>query len=683
MFSPHRLRLFLFCCAFHVYSLVYTQTAAKPGLEKEAAMDLPAATKGEIDSLRKLINIAPPGREKLKLYGNMSWAYSATRTHLETARLYADSMFAAAGELANEEMLAKSHFYYGVIARHQGDFSNALAHLKKYLAYNQIHGDSIKVASALFQVGVINHDMGNYDKSLATYYRILAIWKKENSFYDVATTLNSIAIILKKTKHFDDAIRIYHEAMNLFDSLDAPDRGYVRTNIGNLYAETGDFEKAFTYYRQALRVHNEYGDKVEAAVCLQNIGSLYNKLAKHDSALSYHLMSFAILEHTPQQWEIAQGLQHTGHTYLQLKNYAAAESHLQRSLAIAKPLKARPLIRDTYYDLSSLYAAKKDFAAAYRYHQLYASLKDSVLNETTTAQLNELQVKYEAGEKDKQIQLLAKEKEIQQKEAARQSTLKKAFIAGLLLVCMLAILVVYVFRQRLKNQRMLAAKNNELREADFSRQKTELEMKALRAQINPHFLFNCMNSINHLIIKGDTINASSYLTKFSKLLRLILENGEAHTVSLRSELDLLRSYIELEALRFKGRISYQISVDADIEPDSTYLPSMVLQPFVENAIWHGLMQKEESETGKLTIDVKEKNDSILCTIEDNGVGREKAAQLRNQSVLERKSFGMKITEDRLRLMSNGRRQEFIYITDLKDGDARATGTRIEINIPIS
>jgi tetratricopeptide (TPR) repeat protein len=659
------------------------QPAGSQQVVKEASLKLPPESQAEVDSLKELLQQTRNVATRLKLYGNLCWAYAATRTHLETAQLYADSMMLGAKQLNDPKLIANAHFYHGFVARHKGDFSKGLDHLQHHINYYQSHGDSVRVASGTFQVGVINHDMGNYEKSLAAYYRILSIWKKEKDFHQVGSTLNSIAIIFKKTKRYNEAIKIYQEAIKIFDSLGVEDRGYVRINIANLYSELNEPAKAFDYYRQALKVYREYGNNVEIAVCMQNIGSLFNKLNQHDSALAYHLPSFAILQHTTQQWEIAQGLKQLGHTYLMLDDYPKASTHFQKSLAIARTLEARPLIRDLYEELSMLYAKQKNFSDAYRYHQLYASLKDSVLNEATTAQLNELQVRYETGEKDKQIQLLAKEKEIQAKEAARQSTLKKASIAGLLLVSLLTILLIYIFRQRMKNQQLLALKNNEVREADFKRQMTELEMKALRAQINPHFLFNCMNSINRMILKGETEGASSYLTKFSKLLRLILENAQATTVSLGNELSLLKSYIELEALRFKGRINYRISVDPGIEPENTYLPSMVLQPFVENAIWHGLMHKEETETGNLLIDVKEKNDTLFCTIEDNGVGREKAEALRKNSVLSSKSLGMKITEERLRLINKDRKQQFIHITDLKDEAAHAAGTRIEINIPIS
>ena len=144
---------------------------------------------------------------------------------------------------------------------------------------------------------------------------------------------------------------------------------------------------------------------------------------------------------------------------------------------------------------------------------------------------------------------------------------------------------------------MLAEKNVELKDVDFRRQMSELEMKSLRAQINPHFLFNCMNAINGMIVHGENEEASLYLSKFSKLVRLILENAETTNVTLENELALLDSYIQLEKLRFKGKINYRIEVEKNIDPEEAFIPSMILQPFVENSIWHGLLHKTGKEAG--------------------------------------------------------------------------------------
>ena len=152
---------------------------------------------------------------------------------------------------------------------------------------------------------------------------------------------------------------------------------------------------------------------------------------------------------------------------------------------------------------------------------------------------------------------------------------------------------------------------------------------------------------------------------------------------LQNELALLESYIQLESLRFKDRIDCRIRVDKSVDPDSTYLPSMILQPFVENAIWHGLMHKTDQEKGIIQITIGESGGRLHCVIEDNGVGREKARELQERSLIKSRSLGAKITEERLRLLDRDGLEQVVSITDVKDSLNRALGTRVEIDIPVA
>jgi LytS/YehU family sensor histidine kinase len=240
-----------------------------------------------------------------------------------------------------------------------------------------------------------------------------------------------------------------------------------------------------------------------------------------------------------------------------------------------------------------------------------------------------------------------------------------------------------MLRQRMRNQKVLAQKDQEIQASNLKREISELEMKALRTQINPHFIFNSMNSINRMILDSDAAGASRYLGQFSRLVRLILENSENARVSLHNELAMLESYIQLEDMRFKGRIGYKINVSETIDQENTYLPAMMLQPFVENAIWHGLMHKPVDQKGFINIGIHEEEDVLICMIEDNGVGRENAVQLQEKSILKTKSMGLQITERRLKLLNKNKVTEMINIVDLKDPDLNALGTRVNISIPLN
>jgi LytS/YehU family sensor histidine kinase len=217
---------------------------------------------------------------------------------------------------------------------------------------------------------------------------------------------------------------------------------------------------------------------------------------------------------------------------------------------------------------------------------------------------------------------------------------------------------------------------------ETQQQMADIEMQALRAQMNPHFIFNCLNSINRYIVKSDQATASLYLTRFAKLIRLILDNSNSKTVTLTNELEALRLYIEMESIRFEKQFKYSIVIDEAVRPDHVYVPPLIIQPFVENAIWHGLLHKETA--GELRIQVSLTKQSLLeCIIEDNGVGRARAKEFKSKSAGNNKSLGMKLTENRLALLNKHAQWDaVVQIEDLVDPEGQAAGTRVTIKIPI-
>jgi ligand-binding sensor domain-containing protein/putative methionine-R-sulfoxide reductase with GAF domain len=217
---------------------------------------------------------------------------------------------------------------------------------------------------------------------------------------------------------------------------------------------------------------------------------------------------------------------------------------------------------------------------------------------------------------------------------------------------------------------------------DARQRMREVEMQALRAQMNPHFIFNCLNSINRYIVKSDQATASLYLTRFAKLIRLILDNSNSENVVLTNELEALKLYIEMESLRFAEKFNWQVKVEEGVNLDTIEVPPMIIQPFVENAIWHGLLHLEKP--GSLLVKVSLNSHNMLeCVIEDNGIGREKARELKSKTATTRKSLGMRLTEDRLTLLNqNAQLNAGIRIEDLKDEQGQACGTRVTLQIPI-
>ena len=246
----------------------------------------------------------------------------------------------------------------------------------------------------------------------------------------------------------------------------------------------------------------------------------------------------------------------------------------------------------------------------------------------------------------------------------------------LLCALMLGGIVLAIFRYR-----VAIIRKEERMKTDFNKTLAEVEMKALRAQMNPHFLFNCLNSINRYIVVKDTRRASSYLTKFSKLIRFILENSAQDAVSLGSEIELLRLYIEMEAMRFEDQFTYSIDIDPRLHPDAVSIPTMIIQPYVENAIWHGLLNK--SGDRHLTLKFQTGEAGMLeAIIEDNGVGRKRAAELRSKDALKRKSYGMQITDNRIKVLNSLYDSlAAVRVEDLEDATGTPAGTRVTLRMP--
>ncbi|MCB0550271.1 MAG: histidine kinase, partial [Phaeodactylibacter sp.] len=231
----------------------------------------------------------------------------------------------------------------------------------------------------------------------------------------------------------------------------------------------------------------------------------------------------------------------------------------------------------------------------------------------------------------------------------------------------------YFYRQ-LQQSRRQALK------AEYEQQLSRLELSALRAQMNPHFIFNAFNSVKWYLIKGEREKTVDYLDKFSLLIRKVLESTRHEVVPLSEELETIRLMLEIEQMRFKNKFEYCIEVDENIDTQFLRVPPLILQPYVENAIWHGLLHKAGAP-GRLTISLASIPGGVRCIIEDNGIGREKAKTLRSHSFRHTRSYGMQIGKERIALLS---RQYFqaatLEVEDLTDETGQAAGTRVTVDL---
>lgn len=250
-------------------------------------------------------------------------------------------------------------------------------------------------------------------------------------------------------------------------------------------------------------------------------------------------------------------------------------------------------------------------------------------------------------------------------------TFRLSFLAAL------ALAIGWFYRRQISK-----AESREAEKAKVRQQMADLEMRALRSQMNPHFIFNALNSVQNFILKNDPREASRYLTKFARLMRLILENSESPMVALAREIELLQYYTELEALRFKQRFQFDFQIDPRLNTESVAMPGMLIQPHIENAIWHGLMHREGQ--GQLWVRFGLENEqTLVCEIEDNGVGRTRAAEIEQEYKQGHRSTGLINIRHRLELLNEQLGKDIsMEIIDLYNSNQQAVGTKVQVRMPI-
>jgi hypothetical protein len=233
--------------------------------------------------------------------------------------------------------------------------------------------------------------------------------------------------------------------------------------------------------------------------------------------------------------------------------------------------------------------------------------------------------------------------------------------------------------------RLDSIRRKEMLKTEYEKKLANVEMSALLAQMNPHFLFNSLNSIDSYIIRNESGKASEYLNNFARLIRRILHNSRTGMVSLKDEIETLDLYLQMESLRFRDRFEFSIDVEEGLANDGIHIPPMLIQPYVENAIWHGIMHRDNRSKGRVLISICKKGGALHCIVRDNGIGRKKAMELAAQSQGPKKSsMGMQITQERIDMINKlYNRSTSVTVTDLVDADQRPAGTEVHLVIPLT
>ena len=426
-------------------------------------------------------------------------------------------------------------------------------------------------------------------------------------------------------------------------------------NLGIIYKNESKYDSAMIYYEKARELNRELKNDAALAHCNINIGILYYQQDSSQKALDYLYEALELSEPLGSKELDVKILTNLGLVHLDLENADEASEFARRAMKVAREINYPKAVEHHYYILSEAAKIKDDYQSALEHFESYKAIEDSLVNAEKEARIAELEERYESTQLKRQN--LESEK---QKERAEAGMKISILVAVLLAVVVLAF-VFYFQRNRIKG--------------DYK--EMELKQKALRAQINPHFLFNALNSIQASIMTDDKKVAISYHSKFARLMRLVLSNSENPSIPLKKELELLSLYIDLEKMRSDDFFETEIEVSKSIDPEAELFPSMVLQPVVENAIWHGLMNRKTP--GRLTIKVEGDDKRIVCKVIDNGVGRDAAAKIDREKVKNHRSFGLEATRKRLDLYSNLKKVNTGFeIHDLRDQEDQPAGTMVEL-----
>lgn len=514
-------------------------------------------------------------------------------------------------------------------------------------------------------IGGIHHYLGDDLKALDHFLQSYYLKKEHNLTSGIIPSLINIASVYGKLEKFGEAIASHSEAYRLaVESGDHYCQVKALTGLGFDYFLMKEYDSTEHHYLHALELSDSITDKTSQANILAKLSNVYSETGKTGPALQYARRALDLSREISYQFGISSFSRTLGDLYLRTGNYAGALPLLQESIEISEEIGAMDNLKDAYHSLSDLYEKAGDPGKALQHYKKYAMIRDSLLLHEEADKFSVVQIKYEMEKKGREVENLLHENRIKEMNLERS---RYMLIGTLSFFTLVILFLVLFFRQ------------NRIR----SKQRAiVLEQKLLRSQMNPHFIFNTLTAIQKYIYDKSSLLASDYLGRFARLMRFILDSSAAEQISVEAETEFLTNYLELQKLRFNDKIRYGIEIDPEIEPDSMVIPPMLIQPFIENAIEHGI--KPLGKGGKLDIRMELQDDYIIAMVEDNGIGREKAGLLKQRQGSGHKSMAMDITRQRLKHFNKKRNRSIKYeINDITDASGQPAGTRVEINIPFA
>ena len=666
-----------------------------------------------IDSLLPVINNYKEDTNKVKALAILSEAYCNV-DHNKGIKL-GEIGLALANSLNWQKGIALMNSALGKNYWSISNYVVCLEYKQKALAIFEKLKDYKNLINIYMDIGSTSYAQTNLQMALSYYLKALKLAEEVKADTILISGGHGILCDISMTyfalKDPQNCLSYLNKALNLNYKIHNPNEiAFVRRYIAEEFIAEKKYNEAIIYLSDSYNQFIQLKNANQAAYCQDAIARVLDEQKQFQDALNHYNLSLQLFKKCNEYNAYANTLSCMGESCIHHAKYlsqspnkndsvvlketiAKAITFLKKALVIAGPVDDKINLSKMKKDLSDAYLIQGDYKMAFNILQEYLADKDSLNNIENDKLYNRKIINYEYQKKSDSLHYITELKNEEIKNLDQQNKLakikvKQQWLFGfILIIALLCILIFIIYRNKIKEERL----QNEIIKEKYEKQITESELKnelnalsnsALRSQMNPHFIFNCLNSIRLYTEENDADKASFYLNKFSRLIRLMLDSNIVESSSLENEINLITLYLEMERMRLKNKLNFSISIDENIEIDYIKIPPLLLQPYVENAIWHGIMPKKEG--GQISIDFNLiKNETyLLIKIQDNGIGRQKSGELNLQNSFKHISHGTRITGKRIDLINeNFPNKAAINIKDLYENN-RAVGTLVSIEIPL-
>ena len=615
----------------------------------------------DIDSLKRVLRVAKIDTSKVNLYNHLADKFKeinpdSTSFYADKATLLSKKIDYGFGLATSYINKGNSNIILGNYKKAKRDFLQAQTTFQSLLD-DDSDNKKLKngLARAFASAGVVFSEENNYYMALENYQKALQLYQEIGQKNNISKAYNNIGIVYKSQANNSKALEYLKKALKIQEEIGEQTVAVTLTNIGVIYFENGNKTAALDYYNKAQKFFKTIDNKRGFALLNNYLGDYYNSLNDSENAVSYYTKAFNLYEELQNKFGASLALYNLGQHYFDRKKYAEAMPFASKSLMYANEIGVLDQRFHSEKLMSELYAVQNNPAQSLFHYKNYIAARDSITNQ-------ENHKKFVRAEMDFEYQ--KKEAVLLEKNKRQNLMILFSILGGLLLMG----LIFVIFNRRQIKRRLTLQK-----------EVAEYEQKALHLQMNPHFVFNCLGSISSFIVQNGTDSALKYLSKFSKLMRLTLEYSKGALIPIDKEVESLQNYLELEQLRFHNKFDFTIQSTDRVEFNMG-LPPLLIQPFVENAILHGMVPKEGNGTIRVNFDVA--NNQLVCSIKDDGIGLSKSKEMKENSVKAHQSMALEITKKRLEIMeATISKSAQIDIKEITENNI-VVGTEVTLRLPI-